>query len=119
MNQEKRKKIVLNIGGMSCVNCARAIEKQLSKLNGVIKATVNLAAEKAIIDYDPDIVDQKAIENAIVEAGYKVIHEKPGAELTGHLFDDVSALHTASCYSWRRIGGGGALLVNHDSDNFC
>jgi Cu+-exporting ATPase len=76
MSTGKSKKIVLNIGGMSCVNCARAIEKQLSKLNGVNKATVNLAAEKAIIDYNPDIVDQKTIEGAIVEAGYRVIHDR-------------------------------------------
>jgi copper chaperone CopZ len=57
MSQQKSKKIVLNIGGMSCVNCARAIEKQLFKLNGVTKATVNLAAEKAIVEYTPDVVN--------------------------------------------------------------
>ena len=83
MNQEKSKKIVLNIGGMSCVNCAKAIEKQLSKLNGVTHATVNLASEKAIIDYNPDIVDQKAIEDAIAEAGYQVIHEKIMLQIGG------------------------------------
>ena len=84
MSQQKSKKIVLNIGGMSCVNCAHTIEKQLSKLNGVNNATVNLAAEKAIVDYNPDIVDQKTIENAIVEAGYKVIHEKISAPNRRH-----------------------------------
>jgi Cu+-exporting ATPase len=82
-SQEKIKKIVLNIGGMSCVNCARAIEKQLSKLNGVTKATVNLAAEKAIVEYNPEIVNQKAIEEAIVEAGYHVIHEKIVLQIGG------------------------------------
>ena len=76
MSQEKTKKIVLTIGGMTCVNCARAIEKRLSKLNGVINATVILAAEKGIIEYDPAVVDQKAIEDAITEVGYQVIHEK-------------------------------------------
>jgi copper chaperone CopZ len=63
MSQQKNKKVVLNIGGVSCVNCARAIEKQLSKLNGAIKATVNLAAEKAIVEYNPDVVNQKAIHH--------------------------------------------------------
>jgi Cu+-exporting ATPase len=76
MVEEKTKKIVLNIGGMSCINCARTIEKQLSKLNGVTQATVNLAAEKAIIDYNPDFVDQKTIEATITDVGYQVIHEK-------------------------------------------
>jgi Cu+-exporting ATPase len=82
MTQPQTKKIVLNIGGMSCINCARAIEKQLNKLNSV-HATVNLAAEKAIIEYNPDIVDQNAIESAIVEAGYQVIHEKVSLQVAG------------------------------------
>jgi Cu+-exporting ATPase len=73
---KKTEKITLNIGGMSCVNCARTIEKGLSKLNGIAHATVNLAAEKAIIEYNPDIVDQKTIEDTIVAVGYQVIHEK-------------------------------------------
>jgi Cu+-exporting ATPase len=76
MSQRKSKKIILNIGGMSCINCAHTIEKQLSNLNGVTQATVNLAAEQALIDYNPDFINQKSIENAITEAGYHVIHEK-------------------------------------------
>ncbi|XHH08521.1 MAG: heavy metal translocating P-type ATPase [Candidatus Bathyarchaeia archaeon] len=74
--QPKTKKLVLNIGGMSCVNCAKIIEKYTSKLNGVTHVTVNLAAEKAIIDYNPDVVDQKTIEVTITDIGYQVIHEK-------------------------------------------
>jgi len=68
---------------MTCVNCARAIEKRLSKLNGVAHATVVLAAEKAIIGYDPAVVDQKAIEDAITEVGYQVIHEKITLQIGG------------------------------------
>ena len=83
MSQEKTKKITLNIGGMSCINCSLTIEKALSKLNGVTHATVNFAAEKAIIEYNPDLVDQKTIENTIVEAGYRVIHEKVVLQIGG------------------------------------
>ncbi|MCW4028307.1 MAG: heavy metal translocating P-type ATPase [Candidatus Bathyarchaeota archaeon] len=83
MTQPQTKKIVLNIGGMSCINCARTIEKQLNKLNGVTHATVNLAAEKAIIEYNPTLVDQKAIEAAVIEAGYQVIHEKVSLQVGG------------------------------------
>ncbi|RLI47189.1 heavy metal translocating P-type ATPase [Candidatus Bathyarchaeota archaeon] len=80
---KKSKKTVLNIGGMSCVTCAQTIEKKLSKLKGVTRATVNFAAEKAIIDYDPNIVDQKTIEDAIVEVGYKVVHESVFLKISG------------------------------------
>lgn len=83
MESKNNKKIVLNIGGMSCINCARAIEKQLSKLNGINTVTVNLAAEKAIIDFNPETLDQKTIENKIIETGYQVIHEKVMLQVTG------------------------------------
>ena len=68
---------------MTCINCANTIEKALSKLNGVTQATVNLAAEKAIIDYNPNTVDQKTIEQTITTAGYKVIHEKINLQVGG------------------------------------
>jgi P-type Cu+ transporter len=83
VSQERTKKIVLNIGGMSCINCAHAIEKALSKLNGVKSATVNLAAEKAIIEYSPDIVNQETIENTITDTGYQVIHGKITLPIAG------------------------------------
>ncbi len=80
---KKSRKVVLDIGGMSCVTCAQTIEKKLSKLKGVAKATVNFAAEKAIVDYDPNSLEQKTIEDAIVEVGYKVVHESVFLKITG------------------------------------
>ncbi len=77
------KKVVLDIGGMSCVTCSQTIEKKLSKLKGVNNAAVNFAAEKAIVDYDPKTVGQKAIEDAIVEVGYKVVHESVFLKIGG------------------------------------
>jgi Cu+-exporting ATPase len=89
MVKQEKKRIVLDIGGMSCVTCAQTIEKRLPKLKGVIHATINFAAEKAIIDYDPDVVSQKAIEDAIAEVGYKVIHQTVSLKLSG--------MHCAMC----------------------
>ena len=83
MSQEKTKRITLNIGGMSCINCAHTIEKELAKLNGVTQATVNLAAEQALIDYNPDLINQKTIEAAVTNAGYHVIHEKIVLQIGG------------------------------------
>jgi len=89
MIKEKKKRIVLDIGGMHCATCAQTIEKRLPKLKGVIYATINFAAEKAIIDYDPDVVDQKAIEDAISEVGYRVIHQSVTLKISG--------MHCAVC----------------------
>jgi len=83
MVKEEKNRIILSIGGMSCVTCAQTIEKRLPKLKGVIYATINFAAEKAIIDYDPNLVDQKAIEEAISEVGYRVIHQNVSLKISG------------------------------------
>lgn len=83
MTIEKSKKIVLDIHGMSCVTCAQTIEKRLSVLEGVTKASVNFAAEKAIIDYNPDVVDQKTIEDTISETGYSVVHANISLKIGG------------------------------------
>jgi Cu+-exporting ATPase len=40
----------LNITGMTCAACSARIERKLSKLEGVLSATVNLAAERATIE---------------------------------------------------------------------
>ena len=80
---QQKKRIVLDIGGMHCATCVQTIEKRLPKLKGVIYATINLAAEKAIIDYDPAVVNQQAIEDAITEIGYKVIHQNVTLKLSG------------------------------------
>lgn len=83
MSQTNTKKLVLNIGGMSCINCARSIEKALKKIDGITQATINLAAEKALIDYNPDVVTQKKIEDTITEVGYQVIHDKISIQVSG------------------------------------
>jgi Cu+-exporting ATPase len=89
MNNVEKRRLVLDIGGMHCVTCAQTIEKRLPKLKGVLYATINFAAEKAIIDYDPRLVDQKAIENAISEVGYSVVHQNVMLKIRG--------MHCAVC----------------------
>jgi Cu+-exporting ATPase len=83
MDKKKNKRLVLDIGGMSCVTCAQTLEKRLAKLKGVTQVTVNFAAEKAIIDYNPDTVNQKTIEATIAEVGYRVVHTNISLKIGG------------------------------------
>ena len=69
MNQ----KITLKIGGMTCASCASVIEYGLKKEKGVNSASVNLASEKAFIDFDKEKISEKGIEEAINDLGYKVV----------------------------------------------
>jgi Cu+-exporting ATPase len=68
---------------MTCAACAQNIEKVTRKLNGVISSTVNVSIEKASITYDPTLVSQKDIENAIVGIGYGVVKDKVTFDVGG------------------------------------
>lgn len=80
---EKTKDITLSITGMTCAACARRIEKGLSKLDGVEQATVNLALEKAIIQYHPDATNPQYFIQKIKDLGYDVITEKVEFDISG------------------------------------
>jgi len=58
----------LVIGGMTCASCANRLEKRLNRLDGVT-ATVNLATEKARVDY-PDTISTDDLLAAVAQAGY-------------------------------------------------
>ena len=77
---EKGENKVIKVGGMSCASCARAVEKAVSHLDGVIKANVNLPLEKLAINYDPSLVTEEAIKRQIEKAGYYVKEVKEKAK---------------------------------------
>ena len=66
----------IQIQGMTCAACAKAVERVISKLNGVTEANVNLATEKLSIIYDSNKLRVSEIKNAIEKAGYKVIEDE-------------------------------------------
>jgi copper chaperone CopZ len=70
---EERVRITLSIGGMSCASCAQGIENKLNKTRGVIKASVNLLTEKAVVEYNPKLVKEEDIEKIVDDLGYKVL----------------------------------------------
>ncbi|KMQ50086.1 heavy metal translocating P-type ATPase [Chitinispirillum alkaliphilum] len=64
--------ISLKIAGMSCSSCAANLEKMLSETDGVDSATVNFAAETALIVYQPDIIGVAHLQKIVKKAGYRV-----------------------------------------------
>ena len=63
----------LPITGMTCANCANTIERTLKRLDGVVQANVNLASERASVEYLPGVVSLAAIQQAIRDVGYDVV----------------------------------------------
>ena len=68
-------KLTLSIAGMHCASCAATIESSLKSANGVSKATVNFATEKAYVEYDPARITHKELEQAIKDAGFDVLKQ--------------------------------------------
>ena len=56
---------------MTCANCARSVEKTLASVPGVTKATVDLAAARATVEYDTELVKPEAIASAVRDLGYE------------------------------------------------
>lgn len=79
----RSKRTVLKIGGMHCAGCVNSIQGFLSELNGLKEVEVNLATEKAAIEFDPTQIRLDAIEKAIAEIGYKVVYEKLTLNIAG------------------------------------
>ena len=69
---ESTSHLTLPIIGMTCANCVVTVERNLKKLEGVHSANVNLASERASLEFDPTVLDQDAILERIRRAGYDV-----------------------------------------------
>jgi Cu+-exporting ATPase len=73
--------VEIPVQGMHCASCVQNIEKALLRMRGVTKAAVNLATERARVEYIPSEISLKEIKGAIEQAGYKVLEVPPEEEL--------------------------------------
>src|SRR3954452_9936790 len=60
----------LNIAGMTCASCVRRVEKALTRADGVVAASVNLANETATVSYDPAFTSLESLTAAVSKSGY-------------------------------------------------
>ncbi|MFN7037323.1 MAG: heavy metal translocating P-type ATPase [Bellilinea sp.] len=66
------RQIVLPVTGMTCANCVATIERNLKKQTGVQSVAVNLSSERAIVEFDPQLVGLDDLIKRIQRAGYGV-----------------------------------------------
>lgn len=53
------KKITLGVSGMTCSACSSAIERHLSKQDGIASVSINLILNSAMVEYDESKLDKK------------------------------------------------------------
>ncbi|MDR7001329.1 heavy metal translocating P-type ATPase [Neobacillus niacini] len=79
-----KEKKEFDITGMTCAACATRIEKGLNKLEGVDKATVNLALESATVEYNPSLISPQDIIKRVESLGYGAISKEEKIEKVDH-----------------------------------
>ncbi|MFM6137485.1 MAG: heavy metal translocating P-type ATPase, partial [Sphaerospermopsis kisseleviana] len=60
-------KIILDVGGMKCAGCVKAVERQLTQHPDVKNVCVNLATEVAVIEAEVGAVDADALAQALAQ----------------------------------------------------
>ncbi|MFI5369108.1 MAG: copper ion binding protein [Spirochaetia bacterium] len=68
----------LNVAGMSCQHCVRAVKTGIEAVKGVEKVKVEVSLEKnlATVDFDPGVATLQMIKTAIEDQGYSVAEGK-------------------------------------------
>jgi Cu+-exporting ATPase len=68
------KKSIFPVSGMTCASCVARVEEALKSVPGVVSANVNLASEKATVEYT-DEVTVPTLQKAVKDAGYELGNE--------------------------------------------
>ena len=64
--------VTLNVQGMSCGHCVKAVESSVNELNGIETVKVNLDEAKVAISFNEAQVSLEQIKETIEEQGYDV-----------------------------------------------
>ncbi|QAT49617.1 copper-translocating P-type ATPase [Caproiciproducens sp. NJN-50] len=89
------RKETIKISGMSCAACAARIEKGLSRVDGVKSANVNLAMERATVEYDDGKVAPEKLDGTVEKLGYSVIRDPEPH--TGRAVLNITGMSCAAC----------------------
>ena len=72
VSDENLSLIHLDVSGMTCEGCEKAIVASINKLEGIQEATASHTQEEAVIMFDSTQTSIQDITHAIEDAGYKV-----------------------------------------------
>ena len=64
--------VTLNVQGMSCGHCVKAVESSVGELSGIESVKVNLDEAQVTVSFDEAQVSLNQIKETIEEEGYDV-----------------------------------------------
>ena len=63
-------KVILKVGGMTCMGCVSSVTRVLQSINGVYDVKVSLAQAQADVSYDPAVAKREDLCAAVEGAGF-------------------------------------------------
>ena len=95
MTKDKKniERIIAPVEGMTCASCVARVEKSIRKIEGIKNVSVNLATEKAMIEYETGMVDLQKVAENIEDAGYKIdfsAQKKEAGKIGNEVSDKIS-----------------------------
>jgi len=104
------KKSIFQVSGMTCASCVARVEEALSGVPGVVSAGVNLASEKATVEYIEG-TDVAELKRAVTDAGYGLSAEAETIEdVTVAAGRDIRALRNRFILAVVLAGYAGTVL---------
>jgi Cu+-exporting ATPase len=71
------------VTGMTCASCVGRVERALEQVPGVLEASVNLANERATVEYLAGEVEPHDLEKIVEGAGYGVVRKDKESSVEG------------------------------------
>ncbi len=106
----RKEEVSLPVRGMTCASCVRRVERAIAKVPGVEAVAVNLATERATIDFYPGAASVTDFRAAVERAGY-TIGEEPTTDSGDSLEEERAHEITALRNKFAGSLGVGLLLM--------
>ena len=95
------------IEGMDCSDCSLVIEHSVGRMEGVLAATVNYAAEALWVEYDSQKTNRAAVEKRVRSLGYQI----PLNGMQRQLLENRELLFSLASGALLLVGWGGGQLL--------
>ncbi len=94
--------ITLDVTGMKCAGCVKAVENQLTRQPGVLSACVNLVTEVAVVECQLGSVNPERLAGTLTDAGFPPNPDIPMAVRQGLEMRRLELLTCQSDDGWNR-----------------
>jgi Cu2+-exporting ATPase len=107
--------LTLDVSGMKCAGCVKAVENQLNQQAGVCSATVNLVTEVAMVEYQPDLVSGEILAQMLTEGGFpshvRWASDEPVAQPQESLISPAEKQQQETQKQFRQVAIAAILLI--------